>query len=276
MNFASSFSIQFISYVVIILSVSGCQFIMSTQEIPRVTDNFVQAIIEEDYHKAIGSFALDSEYGGRMNYDTIMNHLPNLRLQLTENFGRDLSLKLMSAQKNFSTIATENTLAGATDAMVQFENETHFGLLKVLFHDESKGILNFEILNTKREIPSLTQFWLFGIICLLVLTFNIYVIYKIVKSDLSKKWFKVLSVVFLNFPAIYFYQVGGLVLKFNLQMMFGIGFMNMGYLNSYLAAGIPLGGIYWFYKLVINKPSKLEDLEIKDIEDNLVEGIDID
>lgn len=111
----------------------------------------------------------------------------------------------------------------------------------------------------------MTYFWLFGLIAICIPIFNIYVIRQIKRSDLNNKWLKYIAVIFLNVPAITYAAVNGLSFKLlNFQILFGISFGYMGFLNSFWSFGIPLGGLYWFWKLKHRKDAIIE-AEISDI-----------
>jgi len=78
-------------------------------------------------------------------------------------------------------------------------------------------------------------------------------------SDLNKKWLKYIAVIFLNVPAITYAAVNGVSFKLlNFQILFGISFGYMGFLDSYWTFGIPLGGIYWFWKLKQRRKAIIE------------------
>jgi len=73
---------------------------------------------------------------------------------------------------------------------------------------------------------------------------------------------KYIAVIFLNVPAFTYAAVNGF--SFNLlsfQFLLGISFSYMGYLNSAWTFGLPLGGLYWFWKL------KMKKLEITNMTD---------
>ena len=111
-------------------------------------------------------------------------------------------------------------------------------------------VLDTSIPNKTYFLPTITlfwQFWLFGLLAICVPVFNIYVIIQIKRSDLKKKWLKYIAVLFLNFPTIAYASVNGL--SFKLLNFLGVGFGSMGFINYYLAFGIPLGGLYWLWKL---------------------------
>ena len=167
----------------------------------------------------------------------------------------------MKAEKKFSTNEEENTPPNTTVALVEFSNGKEFGVFKVLFDDNSGKILNINTLDVKEAIPSMTIFWLFGLLAICVPAFNVYVIRQIKRSELHKKWLKYIAVIFLNVPAITYAAVGGLSYKLlNFQILLGVSFGYMGFLNSYWSFGIPLGGLYWFWRL------KKRNTEIKETE----------
>jgi hypothetical protein len=109
----------------------------------------------------------------------------------------------------------------------------------------------------------MVPFWLFGILPLTVLLFNIYVIRQIKKSSLPRKWPKYLTVILLNVPAISYAAVEGLSFKLlHFQFLFGFSFRMMGYLGSVFTFGIPLGGLYWLWKVRQHKHTQLHNSHI--------------
>jgi hypothetical protein len=74
-------------------------------------------------------------------------------------------------------------------------------------------------------------YWLFGILALSVFAFNIYMIRKVRRSSMKKKWQKYLAIIILNVPAIGYKAVGGFFIElFSFQIMLGMSFEKMGYL----------------------------------------------
>lgn len=148
----------------------------------------------------------------------------------------------------------EHAPPNTTVALIQFSNSKEFGVFKVLFDDATGKILNINTLDVKQPIPDMKIFWLFGTLAACVPVFNIYVIRKVKKSSLKRKWLKYLVIIVLNVPAIVYTAVGGLSLKpLNFQILLGLSFSYMGYLNSSWAFGLPLGGLYWFLKLKLRQ-----------------------
>jgi len=230
--------------------ITGCTFISNTFQFKDKTEKFVEALLDENYEQCVELFAMDHEMANRTNPDSIRASLVNFRNIITKNFGSDLDYTLMKSEKTWSTVKGKRTPPNTTNVLVQFSNKTHFGVLKVLFDDQSKKILNIKTLDVKKTIPSMAGFWLFGIIVICIPIFNIYVIRLIKKSELDRKWLKYISVAFFNVPSITYGAVGGFsygLLSF--QFLLGISFTYMGYLNSAWTFGIPLGGLYWLYKL---------------------------
>lgn len=229
---------------------SSCDFIERSLTYKDKTKEFIEIILKEDYDKSIDHFAMEHEMAKGTDVELLKKSLADFRKKVVDNFGTTLKYSLMSAEKKFSTEEEENTPPNTTVALIEFSNGKDFGVFKVLFDDTSGKILNINVLDVKRPIPSMGVFWLFGLLALCIPVFNIYIIRQIRKSNRSKKWLKYIAVIVLNTPAISYAAVGGLSFKLvNFQILLGVSFEYMGFLNSYWTFGIPLGGLYWFWKL---------------------------
>lgn len=250
--------------VLTILTVSlltGCDFIKNTFTYKDKTKAFVETLINEDYDKALDHFAMEHEMAKNVDKAVMKKGLAEFRDLVVKNFGTELNYKFIKSEKKFSSNAEESTPPNTTVALIEFSNDTDFGVLKVLFDDQSGKIININTLDVKNPIPSMTFFWLFGLIALCIPVFNIYVIRKIKRSNLKKKGLKYIAVIFLNVPAITYAAVNGFSFNLlNFQILFGISFGYMGFLQSYWTFGIPLGGLYWFWKLrhPNSEPTKFE------------------
>lgn len=230
---------------------TSCDFIKNSLTYKDKTENFVEALMDKDYDECVSMMATDHETAKKTNRDSLKSGLDQFRAVIGSNFGDgNFEYSLMKAEKKRSTVASDNTPPNTTLAHIEFSNGKNLGVFQVLFDDTSNKILNIHTLEIKAEKPNMLLFWLFGILPLTVLLFNIYVIRKIKKSNLKRKWIKYLAVIVLNVPAISYAAVDGLSYKLlNFQILFGVGFSLMGYLGSVWTFGIPLGGIYWLWKL---------------------------
>lgn len=239
----------------------GCDFISNTFEYKDRTEEFVEALLSENYDRCMELFAMDHEMATNTNPDSMKTGLVNFRNRVIDNFGSVLDYSLMKSEKTWSTVEENNTPPNTTVVLVQFSNETNFGVFKVLFDDQTKKILNINTLDVKEPIPSMTIFWLFGLLVICVPIFNIYVIRLIKKSDLRKKWLKYIAVVVFNVPAITYSAVGGFSFSLlSFQILLGMSFNYMGYLNSAWTLGIPLGGLYWLWKIKTKKTEEEEPM----------------
>jgi hypothetical protein len=82
-----------------------------------------------------------------------------------------------------------------------------------------------------------------------VALFNFYVIIQIRNSDLNNKALKYIAVILLNAPTITFDSINGLNFKLlEFQILLG-----MSYSHAVWAIGIPLGGMYWLWRLTFKK-----------------------
>jgi len=250
---------KFTLFLLLLMLLIDCSFIKDSFTYKDKTKDFVESLMKQDYDKCFSQMALESKMGKNTNIDTLKSGLFQFRSVIEQNFGKNkFEFTLMEAGKKRSTIASQNTPPNTTLAMIQFSNDREFGVFRVLFDDHTKKIMHINMLEVREPKPNMLLFWLFGIFPLAVLLFNIYVILKIKKSKLSKKWLKYLAVLFFNVPAITYAAVGGLSFKLlSFQIFFGIGFTMMGYLGSVWTFGIPLGGIYWLWKLNQHKERQI-------------------
>ena len=240
---------------------TSCEFISNTFKYKETTKEFIENLLKEDYDKCVAFIAMEHDMAKNTNIDTMKMGLQNFRQRIVSNFGTELDYSFMKSEKKFSTVESENTPPNTTVVLVEFSNKNEFGVFKVLFDDASKKILNINTLDVKEAIPSMIIFWLYGLLALCVPVFNIYVIRQIKRSNLNKKWLKYIGVILLNVPALTYAAVGGFSFKLlNFQIMLGISFTYMGYLNSAWTFGLPLGGLYWFWKLKQKSSPKVEQL----------------
>ena len=250
---------QTLVLILTVLLFTSCEFISNTFTYKDTTKEFIEAILEEDYEKSLTFMALENEGFKSISIDTLQLGLRNFHNVIVPNFGKELDFTLITAEKTFSTLEGESTAPNTTLVQIEYSNDTEFGVFELIFDDNSNKILHIKTLDIKEKIPNMTLFWLFGILAVAIPIFNIWIIRKIKKSDLSKKWLKYIAVIFLNIPSITYNVVYGLsfsVLSF--QILFGISFSYMGYLSSAWSFGIPLGGLYWLWKL--NKKQKKEEI----------------
>ncbi len=250
---------QIFIIVLTVLVFSRCDIIRNSFEYKDTTKVFVETMLSEDYDKCVDYLAMEHESANETNIDSMIAGLRQFRAVIVENFGTDLKYRFMSAEKKYSTIEGESTPPNATLVLVEFLNDEEFGAFKVLFDDTSGKILNINTLDIKYPVPSMTMFWLFGLVALCVPVFNIYIIRQIKKSGLQRKWLKYIAVIFLNVPAITYAAVYGVSFSLlSFQVLLGISFSYMGYLSSVWTFGLPLGGLYWLWKLKKNKTNEME------------------
>lgn len=242
---------KYLFFTLLTISViSGCELIKNTFEYKDKTEAFVETLIAEDYNKCVDLLAMEHELAWNINTDTLKMGLAQFREVIVQNWGTDLEFSLMNSEKKISTNEAERTPPNTTLMLVEFNNHKYVGVIQALFDDQSKKIINIKTLDIKEPIPTMTYFWLFGLIAICIPLFNIYVIRQIKRSNLNRKWLKYLAVITLNTPAITYAAVSGISFELiNLQILFGASFGYMGILSSFWTFGIPLGGIYWFWKL---------------------------
>lgn len=234
---------------------SSCDFINNTLKYKSSSKEFAKALLKEDYNSSIGFMVLGTEIG---SVDTLKKQLSNARELIVKNFGIELEYTLMGSEKKISTIKEENTPPNTTVVTLQISNKKEYGVLRFLFDDTSKKILQVNVLNFKEPVPHMAFFWLFGIFALVVPIFNIYIIRRIKRSNLKKKWLKYIAVTVINVPSFTFHTNQAITFALlGFQLLFGFSFSYMGYLNTFCSFGLPIGGLYCLYLLM-----KKEDEEL--------------
>ena len=254
--------------------ITSCDFIGITFKSKDTTRKLVESLINGDYDNSLNYLALKHESTKDVNIDTVKLILEKFKNVVIENFGTELDYTFMKSEKTYSTVEKEKTIPNTTVVLIQISNNEEFGVLKVFFDDETKNILGINLLDVKKPIPNMTLFWLFGLLALCIPAFNIYIIILIKRSDLKMKWLKYIAVIFLNVPAITYSAVDGLsVGLLSFQVLLGVSFNYMGYLNAAWAFGIPLGGLYWLWSLKIRKSKKIKMIvETENIAENLTKN----
>lgn len=230
---------------------ASCGFIESVFTYKNKTEQMVETILKEDYHRAVSYFATEHEMAKNTNMEAMKEGLSSFREVLIDNFGTELNYSLMKSEKSLPMGKAEGNLPqNTTLALVEISNGKELGVLEVLFDDTSNKILTINPLEVREPVPSMTIFWLFGILALCIPAFNIYMLRRISQSDLNRKWLKYITVIVFNVPAILYSAINGLSFKLlNFQILLGVSLNFMGYFNAAWAFGLPIGGIYWFWKL---------------------------
>jgi len=236
-------------FLILIISVfTSCDFIHNTLTYKSSAKAFTEALLKEDYNTSVGLLVIGPETGSA---DTLKKHLPLVRELIVKNFGTELEYTLMSSEKKFSNLKEDNTPPNSTVILLQISNKKEFGVIRFLYDDTSKKILQLNVLNVKEPVPHMAFFWMFGMFALAVPIFNIYMIRRIKRSTLKRKWLKYITVIVVNVPSFTCHTNGAITFALlGFQFMFGIGFNYMGYINTFWSFGLPLGGLYVLYLLM--------------------------
>lgn len=234
----------------IIILFSGCQFFNNAMEYKDTTKAFMEALIRERYDSCVNMMAMEHPLMVNANAEQIKHNLPVWRKIIVENWGDQLDYTFIVAEKKFSTDKSSELPPHTTMLQMQFSNGKEFGVIKALFDDNSKKILSINTLDFKAPVPSMVLFWVLLPLVLCVPVFIFYVIVQIGRSNLKQKWLKYLAVLFLNLPTIAYTPVAGFAVKpFMFKILLGFSFSYQGYLDTGLEIGLPLGALYWYWRL---------------------------
>lgn len=239
---------QLLFIILTISLLTSCDFINNTIKYKSSSKEFAKALLKEDYNTSIGYMVVGTETG---NADTLKKQLSNVRDLIVKNFGAEPEYTLMGSEKKISTIKEENTPPNTTVVTVQISNKKEYGVLRFLFDDNSKRILQFDVLNIKEPVPHMAFFWMFGMFAIAIPIFNIYMVRRIKKSKLTRKWLKYITVIVVNVPSFTCHTNGAITFALlSFQLIFGFSFSYMGYSNSFWSFGLPIGGLYVLYLLM--------------------------
>ncbi len=116
----------------------------------------------------------------------------------------------------------------------------------------------------------MSLFWIFGLLPLVVVGFNIYTIRRVVKSNVNRKWLKILGIIILNVPAFTYSVVNGFKIEFlSFQILLGMSFGMMGYINTFWTFGLPIGSLIAHYKIKKSSKSTVNDnSDVESINEN--------
>jgi len=228
--------------------------INDTSKYEDSTEEFVESLLDKNYDKCISLMATNHEIAKSSNIDTLKLMFLDFRQTIVNNFGEELEYTFIKTDNNQISFSDNSLKLNTTIAYIEFNNKKNLSVFEVVFDNNTNKIINIQISNFKTSIPKMTYFWLFGLLAICIPIFNIYVIVLIKRSDLKKKWLKYIMVIFLNVPSLTYMAVNGLSFKLlNFQFLMGVSFNLMGFINSYISIGIPIGGLYWFWNLYKNK-----------------------
>lgn len=233
-------------FIFILFLLSSCNFLQNSMEYKKGTEEFMVRLMAEDYEYCASK--MENGESSEIPADSMKIALSELRNSIVSNWGDNLEYTFMGSEKSFSTL--ENSLPTTTTIHMQFAEKEKFGVIKAIYNDDSKKIMGIRPLKRIWGIPNMTYFWIFGLLPLAVLFFNIYTLRQIKKSQLDKKWLHYLLVFIFNTPVLSYHALSGFSFKMlSFQFLLGTSFSFMGFLNTTLAFGIPLGSIYCLWKI---------------------------
>jgi hypothetical protein len=239
-------------YILIILPVlTGCSFYGSILDYKKLCNATIDNTINERYDTILKTLNVDP--ADTVKAGQTIAAIKNFRNSLIENFGTDYNTWFMSATKKFSTEGDEPDI---TTVEIQIDNGEFYSVLTFIIDDTSGYLQSVNLAEKKWLIPDLTMFWLFGIMPLVVLIFNIFSIRRVIKSDITPKWVFILLCILLNIPSLRCfidYPQLRLTADLSFQMLFGISFNFMGYNNYAMSFGLPIGSFIIHFVLYRQK-----------------------
>lgn len=206
----------------------------------------MENIMEGKINQNVNLFALEHEGMKNMDKNVLNDGLYQFRTDMISMYGKDIKFTFLGANKYYSS--NNNTIPNATNVNLLFQNDKNYGIIKFIYDDNSKKVLNVNPEFSNQPLPSMLLFYGVAIVGLLIPIFNIYVLNMIRKSQLKFKWLKYIALILLNFPTIKYSALEGFNFQFFNFQFLGYGFNFMSIFSS-VAIALPIGAIYWFWKL---------------------------
>lgn len=252
-------------YILVILPLlTGCSFYGNILDYKKLCNATIDNTVNERYDSILKTLNIDP--ADTVKAGQTIAAIKNFRNSLIENFGTDYDTWFMTATKKFSTKGDEPDI---TTVEIQIDNGEFYSVLTFIIDDTSGYLQSVNLADKKWPIPDLTMFWLFGILPLMVLLFNIFSIRKVIKSQITPKWIFVLLCMLLNIPSLKCfidYPQLRVTADLSFQMLLGISFNFMGYNNYAMGFGLPLGSLITQFALYRKNPKR-----VKQFQTNMVE-----
>lgn len=225
-------------------------FGQNKSDIQGVSKAFIESIVKGNKDACLDLMTIENAE----QKDSVMRKLDELQYRVMNEFGRDPQVKPLGYNEPLFLFGLDNIRnpnAYSKVSFIQIEYHTRFSVFQLAFNEGNK-IVSFGMLNEIYIKPN-SKLWFVGIpVMLLVLTFNIYVIVKVYKSDVTRKWVKYLMVIFLNLPVLGYNALSGVTFQLLGLNLFGVSFGFGNYFTTYWSIGVPIGAIIVLWRIKSN------------------------
>jgi len=244
------------SFILIILTLTSCQFISNTNSYTDKSVQFLEHLLDGKIDDSYNQFALENDAFKNTDKDALKEGLYQFRSDLISQYGKEIEFSFLGATKTTYT-TQQHQFPNVTVLNIAFENDTDYGRVEFIFDDNTGKILNVTPDYAKLPIPSMTLHYVCIILGLIILAFNIYTIIKVKRSNFKRKWMIYIGIIFLNFPTIIYNTSTGFDYQIFKFQFFGFGIDAFGTYFSNVFLSLPIGAIYWFWK--VNQLKKEEE-----------------
>lgn len=245
--------------LLIIFSFSGCNFTESYFSSKRKSLEFVNTFLSEDFAKCTELMSLELYPG--MTKDSMQSLLRSRKRELDLTFGKNIKSTFISNIMDTDSNRIFYPSITHQLGLVQIANDHFYGHLEIGF-DNTNGKVDTMELIFKKLMPDHTLFYLFVFFAVITFLVKIFAIWKVMKSELSKKWVLVIAILVLNFPAIIYTFKDGLYLDtitFISSLPYNF-WRNFDIDNRGIGVALPLGALLVLYKLYYKKDSDIQEV----------------
>jgi hypothetical protein len=216
----------------------------------EVSKAFVENVIKGNKDAALSLVAIESI----VEKDSIIEMLNGMQYRVMSDFGRDVSIKPLGYNEVIFLFGSEKVRRankGKKSSYIQIEDRSRFSVFQITINEDNK-VVSFGMLNQIYTKPT-SRLWLVGILTMLcILAFNVYVIIKVYRSNVVRRWLKYLMIILLNLPVFGYNALSGFFFKFLGLNLLGVSAGWTNYFNTYWSIGVPIGSIIVLWRLKNN------------------------
>jgi len=240
--------------LIIIVSFSSCNFFENHFSAKKKSLEFVEALLCDDFAKCVDLMPIASH--PELSKDTMVAQMRQFKKNLDNRMGLNLKPTFLNSLTDKN--ATVDPPVIHEFGVVQLANDTCYAKFQVRFDNTTGQVDNIELVSIN-TVPEKSNLNVFGFFALIVLSFNLFTIWKVVKSNLVGKWKWIIAIVVLNYPTfIYSVTQGPFISWKNIQALFGVSYSIADFDEMKVMIGLPIGAIWVLYKLHGKNSSELQ------------------
>jgi len=243
--------------LLIIISFSSCNFFENHFSAKKKSLDFFDALLNDDFDKCVDLMPIATH--PELSKDTMVAQMRQFKEKLDSRMGLNLQPTFLSSLTDKN--ATVDPPVTHELGVVQLANDTCYAKFEVRFDNTTGQVDNIELVSIN-TVPEASNLNVFGFFAIIVLSFNLFTIWKVVKSNLVGKWKWIFAIVIFNYPTLVYSVIQGPFISWkNIQVLLGVSYSIADIDEMKVMIGLPIGAIWVLYKLYGKKSSELQVID---------------